>query len=227
MTLDEFKALLGVDDREDKLARFCLVTATFSIEQYCKRRFLGKKYFERIDSTGDLILPLREYPASKILAAFAINANTRFEKQGTENNGMLIEPEFYRVIPNLDCFEDIPYFIELSPALKRYPGLTAVKVIYWAGYVVNPHPCGFTTRSFRYAKTPAKASKTAASMPPVPADLASACLELAAWNMNRYKGRRIGMTGNVRGAGKDGEHFELATPKNVLALLEPYRRKTI
>ncbi|MCL2411634.1 MAG: hypothetical protein FWC97_08330, partial [Treponema sp.] len=30
----------------------------------------------------------------------------------------------------------------------------------------------------------------------VPADLASACLELAAWNMNRYRGRRIGVTGN-------------------------------
>jgi len=58
----------------------------------------------------------------------------------------------------------------------------------------------------------------------VPADLASACLELAVWNMNRYKGRRIGMTGNVRG---NGERFEIAMPENVKALLEPYRRKVI
>ncbi|MCL2410643.1 MAG: hypothetical protein FWC97_03270, partial [Treponema sp.] len=55
----------------------------------------------------------------------------------------------------------------------------------------------------------------------VPADLASACLELAAWNMNRYRGRRIGVTGN-----KD-EGFELVMPENVRALLEPYKRKTI
>ena len=61
----------------------------------------------------------------------------------------------------------------------------------------------------------------------VPADLASACLELASWNMNRYRGRRIGMTGNVRGTGKEGEHFEMSMPENVKDLLEPYRRKTI
>jgi DNA-binding NarL/FixJ family response regulator len=48
-----------------------------------------------------------------------------------------------------------------------------------------------------------------------PADLASACLELAAWNMARYKGRRIGLTGNVRGSGKDGEHLETSMPENV------------
>jgi len=57
---------LGVDDREDKLARFCLVTATLTIEQYCKRRFLRKKYFERIEFYGDLFVPLREYPVKSI-----------------------------------------------------------------------------------------------------------------------------------------------------------------
>jgi len=45
--------------------------------------------------------------------------------------------------------------------------------------------------------------------------------------MNRYRGRRIGMTGNVRGTGKEGEHFEMSMPENVRSLLEPYRRKTI
>jgi hypothetical protein len=60
-----------------------------------------------------------------------------------------------------------------------------------------------------------------------PADLASACLELAAWNMSCYRGRRIGMTGNVRGNGKDGEHLEASMPENVRLLLEPYRRRTI
>jgi hypothetical protein len=60
-----------------------------------------------------------------------------------------------------------------------------------------------------------------------PPDLASACLELAAWNMTRYRGQRIGMTGNVRGSGKDGEHLEASMPENVRLLLEPYRRRTI
>jgi hypothetical protein len=57
----------------------------------------------------------------------------------------------------------------------------------------------------------------------VPADLASACLELAAWNLNRYRGRRIGMVGNDQG----GEHPESSMPENVKTLLEPYKRKTI
>ena len=44
-SLEEFKAVLGIDDREDTLARYCLLTSTYSIEQYCKRWFLRKKYF--------------------------------------------------------------------------------------------------------------------------------------------------------------------------------------
>jgi hypothetical protein len=185
--LEDFKALLGVDDREDKIARFCLVTSTFTIEQYCKRRLLRKKHFEHIQYTGDLVLPLREYPVSKILTLHAIG------------NGEIVEPEFYKVIPDCGCDEDIPFSLSLSRAFKLYRGLSAVKAVYWAGYAAGK----------------------------APADLASACLELAAWNMNRYKGRRIGMTGNVRGYGKDGEHFEISMPENVCTLLEPYRRKTI
>jgi hypothetical protein len=66
ISLKEFKSLLGVDDREEKLARFCLVTSTLAIEQYCKRKLLRKKYSERIEFTGDLFLPLREYPVKSI-----------------------------------------------------------------------------------------------------------------------------------------------------------------
>ena len=200
MPLEDFKAVIGIDDREDKIARFCLVTSTLTIEQYCKRKLLRKKFFEKIEFTGDLFVPLREYPVSKILAAFAM----RNEQLGM-NNGEMIEPEFYRVIPDCGTDYDLPFAIEFSPALKRYPALSAVKVVYWAGY-----PNG-------KVGTPNG----------VPADLAAACMELAAWNMNRYRGRRVGMTGNIRGAGKEGEHFELSMPENVKALLEPYRRKTI
>jgi hypothetical protein len=185
--LEEFKALLNVDDREDKQARFCLVTATLTIEQYCKRRLIRKKHFERLEYIGDLCLPLREYPVTEILSVSVI-----------VNEGIL-EPDLYSVIPDCGLDLDIPFSISLSPALQRYWGLSAVKVVYWAGY-----PNG-----------------------KIPADLAAACMELASWNLNRYRGKRIGMTGNIRGVGKEGEHFEMSMPENVRTLLEPYRRKTI
>jgi hypothetical protein len=111
----------------------------------------------------------------------------------------LIESDFYSVIPYCGTYDDIPSCISFSRALLRFRDLSAIRAVYWAGY----------------------------SMGLVPPDLASACLELAAWNMNRYKGRRIGMTGKIRGTGKDGEHFELSMPENVRSLLESYRRKTI
>jgi len=185
--LEDFKAVLGVDDREDKLARFCLVTGTFTIEQYCKRRFLRKKHFEIIEFYGDLILPLREYPVSEVLAFYVFG------------NGEMLEPEFYSVVPDCGTDYDLPFSLSLSPALKKYPSVSAVKVVYWAGYAHNK----------------------------VPVDLSAACMELASWNMNRYRGRRVGMTGNIRGAGKEGEHFEMSMPENVKLLLEPYKRKTI
>ena len=192
--IDDFKAVVGVDDREDKLSRFCLVTASLSIEQYTKRRLLRKKVFETVGFNGDLLLPLREYPVTKTLAVFVMS-----NEQLAMRNGEMLEPEFYSVVPDCGIDLDIPFSISLSPALLRYRGLSAVKVVYWAGY-----PFG-----------------------KIPADLSSACLELAAWNMNRYKGKRIGMTGNIKGSGKEGEHFEISMPENVKALLEPYRRKTI
>ena len=191
ISLEDFKAVLGIDDREDKMARFCLVTSTLTIEQYCKRRFLRKKYFEQIEYTGDLVIPLREYPVTQVLAMYV------FTVMG--GAGEIVEPGFYSVVPDYGTDYDLPFSLSLSPALLRYRGLSVVKVIYWAGYPANK----------------------------IPADLSAACLELASWNLNRYRGRRIGMTGNIRGAGKEGEHFEMSMPSNVRGLLETYRRKVI
>ena len=188
--LADFKAILGIDDREDALSRYCLITATYTIEQYCKRRFFVKKHFERIEFAGDLLLPLREYPVREVLAVYALYHPAKPEP---------VEPEFYGLCPEIEEGLDIPHVLRLSPALGRLPGLAAFKAVYRAGY------------------SPGK----------VPADLASACLELAAWNMARYRGRRIGMTGNIRGGGKDGEHLEASMPENARQLLEPYRRRTI
>jgi hypothetical protein len=182
--LEDFMTIFGIDDREDRLARFCLVTATLTIEQYCKRRLMRKKFFERIEFNGDLLLPLREYPVSEILAVYV------------KDSGELLEPELHEVVPDCGTDYDFPFAISLSPAVRRM-GLKAVKAVYIAGYAHNN----------------------------VPADLASACLELASWNISRYKGRRVGMTGNIKGAGKEGEHFEMSMPENVKVLLEAYKRR--
>jgi hypothetical protein len=66
--LGDFKTILGIDDREDALSRYCLTTATYTIEQYCKRRLLRKKRFEFFPFYGDYTFPLRDYPIREILA---------------------------------------------------------------------------------------------------------------------------------------------------------------
>jgi hypothetical protein len=189
--IEEFKALMGVDDRDDKTARFCLVTATLTIEEYCKRKFLRKQYFETIPIINDyFVLPLREYPVREILLVSKKNF-------GMKNEG-IIEPEFYRPMIGNGYNEEIIFELLLSPSLKPYQ-LKAIKVNFIAGY----------------------------SLGEIPSNLSAACLELASWNFNRYKGKRIGMSGNIMGAGVQGEHFEMSIPENVRCLIEPYKRKTI
>ena len=188
MPIQDFKAILCLDDRDDKISTFCLVSATHTIEQYCKRRLLKKKHFELIEFTGDLLLSLAEYPVQEIIAVYL--------KTGISGAGKILETELYEVFPDCGTDIDLPFNLTLSPALRRYRRLSAIKAVYIAGY--------------EYGK--------------VPPDLATACMELAAWNMNRYKGRRIGMSGNIQ---KDGLHHEISMPENVKHLIEPYRRKII
>jgi hypothetical protein len=185
-----FKAVLGLDDREDALSRYCLITATYTIEQYCKRRLLRKKRFEFLPFYGDYVFPLRDYPVREVLVVYQTHAL---------KEAIIIENDLYHTTPDCGELEDIPFSLSVSPAIRLVRKLSGLKVHYRAGY------------------SPGKA----------PADLASACLELAAWNMSRYRGRRIGMTGVVRGSGKDGEHLEASMPENVRCLLEPYRRRVI
>jgi hypothetical protein len=227
---EDFKTILGIDDRDDVLSRYCLITATCTIEQHCKRRLFLKRHFERIEFHGDLILPLREYPVREMLAVYvqktrihadflnrsfcgAKSPTKALETQEPAARGSfvavaepeLVEPEFYSLCPEIEEQLDIPHALRLSPVLGRLPGLTAFKAVYRAGSISGK----------------------------APADLASACLELAAWNMTRYKGRRIGMTGNVRGSGyaarggTDGEYPEASMPENVRGLLEPYKRRVL
>jgi hypothetical protein len=195
--LADFKAILGLDDREDALSRYCLITATFTIEHYCKRRLLRRNHTDYLAFTGEPIYSLREYPVRRVLAVWAAHAGAVLPGAtcfGPEN---LVDPTQYYCLPDEGICEDIPFSLVLRAPLCRAGA--GIRVRYRAGYV------------------PGK----------VPADLASACLELAAWNMARYRGRRIGMTGNVRGSGKEGEHLEVSMPEQVRFLLEPYKRKTI
>jgi hypothetical protein len=118
--LEDFKAVLDIDDREDKLARFCLVTGTFTIEQYCKQRLLRKTIHQVFRVWGDLTLFLSEYPVREILAVSVLE------------NSEILEPELYSLEPP-DEIENIPCQLILSPALKRMRSITALKVIYKAG----------------------------------------------------------------------------------------------
>jgi hypothetical protein len=123
--------------------------------------------------------------------------------------------------------EDTVYSLSLSPALK-IPSLAFSRLGVFAEQKLQqdqPHAAIFGGgRGLAAVKVIYRAGYTPGKTPP---DLASACLELAAWNMARYQGRRIGMTGNVRGNGKEGEHLEASMPENVRLLLEPYRRRMI
>ena len=189
--LEDFKALMGIDDRDDKMSRFCLISATHTIEQYCRRRLCSMTIHQVFKEWQDFIVFLNEYPVNKILVVFAL-----FRDKEPE----IIEPDLYRLDPVIEN-ENIPYSLIFSPAIKNFKGTTAIKVIYKCGY-----KCG---------EAPGKPSG-------VPSDLASACLELAAWNMNRYRGKRIGIQ---ESEGKD--QLELSMPVNVRQLLEPYKRRII
>jgi hypothetical protein len=197
--LAEFKAILGIDDREIALSRFCLITATFTIEQYCKRRLLRRKNTDYLTFMGEYVFTLREYPVRKVVSVHAATAGTVQRGEPLFSPENLVDPKHYYCLPDEGIHEDIPFSLVLRPPCRLAREEMGIQVRYLAGYA------------------PGKA----------PADLASACLELAAWNMSRYRGRRIGMTGNVRGSGKDGEHLEASMPENVRQLLEPYRRRTI
>jgi hypothetical protein len=225
ISLDDFKALMGIDDREEKQARFCLTTATLSIEQYCKRSFLRKQYFETFKITGNLIIPLKEYPVTKIIS---MSSEREPSVRLAMSNGDLIDQVFYRPYPGCAFGEELPFEILLSPSLKPYK-LKIINIIYVAGYSMNREKraesndqiCNHSMKQLDKDCGYAHCSLL------VPTDLSAACMELAIWNMNRYRGRRIGVTGNIKGSGTQEEHFEISMPENVRNLIEPYKRKVI
>jgi hypothetical protein len=197
--LADFKAILGIDDRENALSQYCLITASFTIEQYCKRRLIRKKHTDYLTFMGEYLFTLREYPVWKVLTVHVATAGSVQRGEALSCPENLVDPKHYYCLPDEGIHEDSPFSLVLRPPFRLSKEEMGIKVRYLAGYSVGK----------------------------APADLASACLELAVWNMSRYRGRRIGMTGNVRGSGKDGEHLEASMPENVRGLLDPYRRRTI
>jgi hypothetical protein len=66
--LADFKAITGIDDRDDALCRYCLITSTYTIEEYCHREILKKKRVEFLEFTEDFVFPLKDYPVRTVLA---------------------------------------------------------------------------------------------------------------------------------------------------------------
>ena len=157
VSLEDFKALLGLDDRDDRMSRYCLVTSTFAIEEYCRRRLFLKTVHQVSREWPDLTIYLNEYPVREVLSVYALIR---------VNNHELIEPEFYRLDPMEEKL-NIPYSLVFTTGIRNFKGMTAIKVIYSIGFLLEE----------------------------VPADLSAACLELASWNMGRLKGKQIGVQG--------------------------------
>jgi hypothetical protein len=56
--LADFKAILDLDDRENTLSRYCLITAAYTIEQHCKQRLLRRENTDCLTCTGLMIFSL-------------------------------------------------------------------------------------------------------------------------------------------------------------------------
>jgi hypothetical protein len=67
--LAEAKAFLGVDDRDDSLLGFLLVSFISAVGKYCKRRPLRKRVKEWFVDTILPVFPLLEYPVGEVSAA--------------------------------------------------------------------------------------------------------------------------------------------------------------
>jgi hypothetical protein len=122
--LGDFKAILGFDDRENALSRYCLITATYTIEQYCKRRLLRKKRFEFLPFYGDYLFPLRDYPVREVLAVYRTHAL---------KEAVIVEPGLYHTIPDCGDLENMPFCLSVSPALRLVRELSGLKVHYRTG----------------------------------------------------------------------------------------------
>jgi hypothetical protein len=153
--LTDFKAVLGIDDWEvnlfqpPSLAAFCLLTATYTIEQYCKRRLVRRKNTDYLTFAGEYIFALREYQVRKVLSVYAAIAGA-VQRGKALFSPESLDPKHYYCLPDEGIYEDIPFSLILRPPSQLAREEMGIKVRYLAGYSTGK----------------------------APADLASACLEL-------------------------------------------------
>jgi hypothetical protein len=136
--LADFKALLGLDDREDTLSRYCLITATYTIEQYCKRRLLRRKNADYLTFTGEYIFILREYPVRKVLAVHAATAGGVQGGGSLFSSENLVDPKHYYCFPDEGIQEDsdiwsAPFSLVLRPPFQLAREKMGIRVRYLAG----------------------------------------------------------------------------------------------
>jgi uncharacterized phiE125 gp8 family phage protein len=127
VSLGEAKSLLGLDDREDSLVGFLLVSSTYAIEEYCMRRLLRKRIKERFVDTAEPVFPLREYPVAEVSAVEGVNA------YGAST------PFFYDLAPEAGSLSNIPHTLRIFPA-RGGCALKTVNVKYIAGWRVSDIP---------------------------------------------------------------------------------------
>jgi hypothetical protein len=158
ISLGDFKAILGLDDREDALSCYCLITATYAIDHYCKRCFYRKKRTDYLTFTGEYVFTLREYPVRKVLAVWAAAAGSVQRGNPPFSPENLVDSKHFYCLPDEGIHGDIPFSLVLRPPIRLSNEEMGIRVRYLVRYVPGKagDPCG------------------------VPADLASACLELAA-----------------------------------------------
>ncbi|MDR2742056.1 MAG: hypothetical protein LBB98_07865, partial [Treponema sp.] len=128
--LDDFKAILGIDDREDCLSRYCLITATYTVEQYCKRRLLRRKNTDYLTFTGEYVFTLREYPVLKVLTVYAATAGTVQRGEPLFGPASLVDPKHYYCLPDEGIHEDIPFSLVLRPPPRLTQEEMGIQVRY-------------------------------------------------------------------------------------------------
>jgi hypothetical protein len=131
--LADFKAILGLDDREDALSRYCLITAAYSIEQYCKRSFYRKKHTDYLTFTGEHIFTLREYPVRKVLSVHTTGAGAMLQGKPLFTPENLVDPKHYYCLPDEGIRDDIPFFLVLHPPLRPSREEMGIRVRYLTG----------------------------------------------------------------------------------------------
>jgi uncharacterized phiE125 gp8 family phage protein len=103
-----------------------------------------------------------------------------------------IEPVLYGLSPEAGSLANIPHTLRVFPA-NRGTGRKSFGVKYMAGYRAGD----------------------------VPPDLKEACLELAAWKLQRHNRRLSGVVNDKNGG------IENKMPESVKELLEAYKRKVL